>query len=148
MMPKEEDLKKAPILVVEDTAMIRVLLTRHLKTAGFTNVLEANDGQQALEVLAKEPVELVLLDINMPVLDGYGTLEKIKADPSLKDLTVIMVTAVDKIESVAQCIQMGASDYMPKLFNPILLNARILSCLEKRWLQKELLRLWAGTEVS
>ncbi len=141
MIPDPSLLKQAPILVVEDTQMIRVLLIRHLKSEGFTNILEAPDGQQALDILATTPVELVLLDINMPVLDGVATLERIKADPALKDLIVIMVTAVDKIESVAHCIQLGAEDYMPKLFNPILLNARILSCLEKRWLRRELTRL-------
>lgn len=141
MTPDPSLLKQAPILVVEDTQMIRVLLVRHLKTEGFTNILEAADGQQALDILTAQPVELVLLDINMPVLDGVATLQRIKSDPVLKDLIVIMVTAVDKIESVAQCIQLGAEDYMPKLFNPILLNARILSCLEKRWLRRELQRL-------
>lgn len=133
--------RDASILVVEDTQMIRVLMLRHLKHAGFTQVHEAVDGQAALDLLAKTTVDLVLLDINMPVLDGFATLSKIKENPDWKDVVVIMVTAVDKIEAVAECIQKGAEDYMPKLFNPILLNARIETCLERQFLRKEVEKL-------
>lgn len=138
--------KEATILVVEDTNMMRVLLVRYLKQAGFHNVLEVVNGQEAIDLLADRMVDLILLDINMPVLDGYGALEKIKADERLAPIPVIMITAVDAIESVAKCIEMGAEDYMPKLFNPILLNSRIESCLEKQWLKKRLAELEsAGT---
>jgi len=123
----------AKILIVEDTQMMRVLMTRYLKQAGFQEIMEVADGQQALDLLKETPVDLVLLDINMPVLDGYQTLEAIQADDRLREIPVIMITAVDAIESVARCIEMGAEDYMPKLFNPILLKSRILSCLEKRF---------------
>jgi DNA-binding response OmpR family regulator len=94
------------------------------------------DGQQALDYLANHPVDLILLDINMPVMDGYTTLERLKADPALREIAVIMITSVDSIESVARCIEMGADDYMPKLFNPILLNARMATCLELRNLRR------------
>ena len=135
------DLKSAILLAVEDTNMMRVLLVRHLKQAGYTDITEAVDGQAALDVLAEKPIDLILLDINMPVLDGYATLERIKADEKLRDIPVIMITAVDSIESVAKCIEMGAEDYLPKLFNPILLNSRIQSCLEKRWLHRRVAEL-------
>jgi DNA-binding response OmpR family regulator len=77
----------------------------------------------------------------MPVLDGYAALEKIKSDDRWRDVSVIMVTAVDKIESVAKCIQFGAEDYMPKLFNPLLLQARIEGALEKQFLRRRVLEL-------
>jgi len=136
-----EDLKAAPILVVDDQNMFRVLLTRHLRQSGFTDVAEVVNGQEALDLLAQRRFDLVLLDINMPVLDGYATLEKIRSDEKLREMAVIMVTAQDELESVARCIQAGADDYMPKLFNSILLNARILSCLELYRLRRRLREL-------
>jgi adenylate cyclase len=135
------DIKSCSILVVEDTKMIRLLLLRHLQQEGYKNVLTAENGREALEILQSTPVDLVLLDIQMPVLDGYQTLEKLRADENLRDMAVIMITAVDKIESVARCIQMGAEDYMPKLFNPILLNARIESCLRRKLMGRRIKEL-------
>lgn len=135
-VPTFED---ATILIVEDTQMMRVLMSRYLKQAGFQNIIETQNGQEGLEALNAHQIDLVLLDINMPVMDGYQALEAIRADAKWKELPVIMITAVDDIESVARCIEMGAEDYMPKLFNPILLKSRILSCLEKRfWKAKAL----------
>ncbi len=128
--------RESTILVVDDSVMMRVLMTRLLKQTGFANILEAENGQIGLDVLHSHQVDLVLLDIQMPVMDGYKTLELIKADPELKDVSVIMVTAVELIESVARCIEMGADDYMPKLFNSILLTAKIESSLELRYLRR------------
>ena len=127
--------RKARILVVEDTNMMRVMMLRHLSQAGYENVDSVEDGQQCLDYIAERPVDLILLDIQMPVLNGYDTLKAIKADPKYKDIAVIMVTAVDNIESVAQCIADGAEDYMAKLFNPILLTAKIDTSLELRHLR-------------
>ena len=135
--------KRAKILVVEDTVMMRVLMERHLKQAGFPNVQLVENGKAALELLAAEPIDLVLLDIQMPVMDGYETLKRIRANSALGDPAVIIVTVVDKIESVAQCIADGAEDYMPKLFNPILLTAKITTCLELRYLRKRVRELEA-----
>ncbi len=143
-MSHSPEFKDAKVLVVEDTNMMRVLLVRYLKQAGFLKVHETINGQEALDYLDGNPVDLILLDINMPILDGYETLERIKADEKLRDIPVIMITAVDAIESVARCIEMGAEDYMPKLFNPILLNSRIGSCLEKRWLKRRVAELEAA----
>ena len=131
------------ILVVEDTKMMRVLMSRYLKQVGFKKVLECENGQEALDLLEHQTVNLVLLDIHMPVLDGYKTLEAIKKNEKLASIPVIMITAVDKIESIATCIEIGAIDYMPKLFNPILFNNRILTCLDNQYLRKENERLKA-----
>ncbi len=138
-----EEYKKRIILVVEDTRMMRVLMTRHLAQAGFTNILQCENGQEALDILQEQPVDLILLDIQMPVLDGYQTLEAIKDNPKLAGIPVIMITAVDKIESIATCIEKGAIDYMPKLFNPILLNCRIFACLENQYLKRQVKELKA-----
>jgi DNA-binding response OmpR family regulator len=141
-----DEYKDRVILVVEDTNMMRVLMTRYLSQAGFRNVLECVNGQEALDLLRSQKVDLVLLDIQMPVLDGYETLEAVKKDESLCEIPVIMITAVEKIESIAKCIEIGAVDYMPKLFNPILLNRRILSCLENQHLKRQLKELTATSK--
>lgn len=132
------DLKSFSILIVEDTQMMRLLMLKLLKELGYANVAAVTNGQEALDLLRTRPIDLVLLDIQMPVLDGYETLKRMKADPRLKLISVLMVTAVEKIESVAKCIEMGAEDYLPKLFNPLLLNARIQSCLEKKILRERI----------
>ena len=121
----------ARVLIVDDTALKRALMSRHLTESGFEHVAEVEDGKQAIEYLENNKVDLILLDIMMPVMNGFQTLEQLKESGKLDDLAVVMVTAVDEIESVAQCIELGASDYMPKLFNPILLNVRIESNLER-----------------
>jgi len=117
------------ILVVDDNQLNRTLLNRALTTAGYS-VSTAVDGEQALQRLLAEPaVDVVLLDILMPVLDGYDTLARIKADPALGRLPVIMITAVDELDSVVRCIEMGATDYLPKPFNAAVLRARINASL-------------------
>ena len=138
------NLKDSVILIVDDMVMMRVLMRRFLQQSGFTRVLDAENGQLGLDALHAQKVDLVLLDIQMPVLDGYQTLERIKADPSLQDVCVIIVTAVEEIESVARCIEMGADDYMPKLFNPILLNAKMQTSLELRYLRSRVRELEGG----
>jgi len=124
------------ILVVDDNEMNRDLLTRRLGLKGY-EVLTAHDGLSALEILKSHRVDLVLLDIMMPNLDGYQVLENIKADEYLADLPVIMITAVDEIDSAVKCIEMGADDYLTKPFNGILLGARINASLEKHRLRKQ-----------
>jgi len=124
------------ILVVDDNEMNRDLLTRRLQRQGH-EVLTAHDGLGALEVLNSRRVDLVLLDIMMPNLDGYQVLEKMKADEYLADLPVIMITAVDELDSAVKCIEMGADDYLTKPFNAILLGARISASLEKHHLRRQ-----------
>jgi putative two-component system response regulator len=124
------------ILVVDDNEMNRDLLVRRLKRQGH-EVLTANDGLAALEILNSHRVDLVLLDIMMPNLDGYQVLEKMKADEYLMDLPVIMITAVDEVDSAVKCIELGADDYLTKPFNAVLLGARINASLEKNQLRKQ-----------
>jgi class 3 adenylate cyclase/CheY-like chemotaxis protein len=100
-------------------------------------VLTADDGQQALDTLASHDVDLVLLDIMMPNLDGYQVLERRRAEPALRDIPFIMISAADDQDSVIRCVEMGAEDYLPKPFDPVLLRARIGACLEKKRLHDQ-----------
>jgi DNA-binding response OmpR family regulator len=122
------------VLVVDDERLNRMLLRRALEAEGRL-VSEAPDGNVALEVLRSETVDVVLLDIMMPNLDGYATLEVIKADPSLDHLPVIIISGVDEIESVVRCIEMGATDYLPKPFEPAILRARVDASLAAKRLR-------------
>jgi signal transduction histidine kinase len=119
------------ILVVDDIAVNRDLLRRRLEPQGYV-VTEAGDGRQALEIVRSQPFDLVLLDIMMPEVDGYQVLREIKAEPTLRAIPVIMISALDEIQSVVRCIEMGAEDYLPKPFDPVLLRARVGACLEKK----------------
>jgi len=121
--------------------MNRDLLSRRLKQLGHS-VEMAENGRQALEKIAAEEFDLVLLDIMMPEVDGYSVLETLRENGTLDRLPVIMISAVSEIESVVRCVEMGATDYLPKPFNPVLLRARVNATLEKKRLRdKE--RLWA-----
>jgi two-component system cell cycle response regulator len=123
------------VLVVDDSAMNRMILTKALTADGHTSVT-AENGLQALELLASDDgssVDVVLLDLEMPELDGYETLTRIKSDERLRHLPVIVITSVDERESVVRCIENGATDYLPKPFDAPLLRARLNSSLaEKR----------------
>jgi two-component system cell cycle response regulator len=124
------------LLVVDDNSMNRIMLSRYLTKLGYRSSL-AENGRQALEKLQTEPFDLVLLDVQMPEMDGYAVLEHLKAKPSLRDIPVIMISAVDELESVVKCIELGAQDYLPKPFNPVLLRARLTVCLERKWLRDQ-----------
>ena len=124
------------LLVVDDNSMNRIMLSRYITKLGYRSSL-AENGQQALEKLQAEPFDLVLLDVQMPEMDGYQVLEQLKADPRLRDIPVIMISAVDELESVVKCIELGAQDYLPKPFNPVLLRARLTACLERKWLRDQ-----------
>ncbi len=125
------------ILVVDDTAFNRQLLTRLLKGIGH-EPLEAGDGRAALELLRDPeiaPVDVILLDIVMPEMDGYETLAALKSDPALRELPVIVISGVDELESVVRCIEMGAADYLPKTVDPAILRARIAASLGQKRLR-------------
>jgi adenylate cyclase len=124
----------ASILVVDDSAVNRATLTMGLERDGH-RVTTADNGRQALELLASSPFDAVLLDIVMPELDGYGVLEQMKADANLRSIPVIVITAVDDVASAVRCIEMGADDYLTKPFDPIVLRARITAGLRKKRLQ-------------
>jgi len=126
------------LLVVDDNEMNRDLLSRQLERQGHS-VVVAENGQQALELLQAQPFDLMLLDIMMPEMNGYQVLEILKRDNTLREMPVIMISALGEMDSVIRCIEMGAEDYLPKPFNPVLLKARIGACLEhKRFHDKEL----------
>src|SRR5207247_6581844 len=114
------------------------ILARRLAREGYTRVATADDGRQALALLQEQPFDLVLLDIMMPEVNGYEVLERLKADERLRHIPVIMISAVDQIESVIRCIELGAEDYLPKPFNPTLLRARVGATLEKKRLRDEI----------
>jgi CheY-like chemotaxis protein len=125
------------VLVVDDSSVNCRILQRALGTEGYHAVL-AEDGERALDLLRASvppPVDLVLLDILMPKLDGYETLSAIKTDPALRHLPVIMITAVDETESAVRCIELGATDYLPKPFNAAVLRARIGASLAAKRLR-------------
>jgi DNA-binding response OmpR family regulator len=127
----------AALLVVDDIDDNRFALTRRLARQGYLNVTTAVDGRQALELLNSKPFDLVLLDIMMPTVNGYEVLAQMKASSSLRHIPVIMISAVDEIESVIRCIELGAEDYLPKPFNPTLLRARVGACLERKRLHDQ-----------
>lgn len=122
------------ILVVDDNRVNRLKLSLSLEQQGHTVAL-AEDGQQALDMLKVQPFDVVLLDIIMPGLDGYQVLERVKGDPKLRDIPIIVISALDEIDSAVRCIEIGAEDYLPKPFNPVLLRARLNSSLQKKKLR-------------
>src|SRR6266566_3753259 len=135
---------EAALLVVDDIEDNRFALSRRLARQGYLNVTTAADGRQALELLNSRPFDLVLLDIMMPNVNGYEVLAAMKADERLRHIPVIMISAVDELDSVIRCIELGAEDYLPKPFNPTLLRARVGACLEKKRLHDELAE-WTRT---
>ncbi|WP_449417695.1 adenylate/guanylate cyclase domain-containing protein [Phormidium nigroviride] len=124
------------VLVVDDNEVNRDLLARRLQRQGH-KVQVAEDGILALEMMRSHPFDLVLLDIMMPQMNGYQVLEHLKADDKLRYIPVIMISAVDDIDSIVRCIELGAEDYLSKPFNPVLLKARISACLEKKRLRDQ-----------
>jgi CheY-like chemotaxis protein len=124
------------LLVVDDNSMNRIMLSRYISKLGYQATLVEN-GRQALDRLQGEPFDLVLLDVDMPEMEGYQVLEQLKADPRLRDIPVIMISAVEELESVVTCIELGAQDYLPKPFNPVLLRARLTACLGRKRLRDQ-----------
>jgi len=124
----------ARILVVDDVEMNRDLLARRVRRLGHT-VTMAGDGEQALAVLRAESVDVVLLDIMMPKMNGYEVLETMAGDERLREVPVIMISAVDEKESIARCIELGADDYLPKPFDPVILQARLGASLARKRLR-------------
>jgi class 3 adenylate cyclase len=141
---------KGELLVVDDNRVNRLLLGRTLEQLGH-RVAFAENGRQALEALRAHPADLVLLDIEMPEMNGYETLEALQADAKLRDIPVVMMSSIEEIDSVARCIELGAEDYLFKPVNPVLLRARVAASLEKKRLrdqQRELFRKFATAEVA
>lgn len=124
------------ILIVDDQEHNRLILHDQITALGHKTLL-AENGLSALAQVAKHPPDLILLDIMMPEMDGFEMLERLKADSSTRHIPVVIITAVDELESVARCVGMGADDYISKPFNPTLLNARIDACLDKKRLHDQ-----------
>jgi len=121
----------ARLLVVDDDPINRRLLASYLKREGH-EVATANDGAEGWALLQREPFDIALLDVLMPELDGYGVLERMQADPVLCHVRVIMISSVEETDSIVRCIELGADDYLPKPFSPVLLRARISAGLGRK----------------
>jgi adenylate cyclase len=122
---------QANVLVVDDDSVNRLLLSRSVEQEGH-RCATAGDGRQALEILRTEAFDVVLLDVVMPEIDGFEVLAQMQADGELRHIPVIMISALEDIESVVRGIELGAEDYLPKPFNPMLLRARINGCLTRK----------------
>jgi adenylate cyclase len=122
------------ILVVDDMEANRALLSRRLGRDGHT-VVTTGDGLSALELLGTREFDLVLLDLMMPDINGFDVLRRLKEDPALRHIPVIMISALDEIDSIVRCIEAGAEDYISKPFDPVLLGARIDASLERKRLR-------------
>lgn len=149
-MSREHNGEKGNLLVVDDNRVNRLLVARTLEQLGH-RVAFAENGRQALDALRAHGADLVLLDIEMPEMNGYQTLEALRADAKLRDIPVVMMSSVEEVDSVARCIEMGAEDYLFKPVNAVLLRARVAASLEKKRLRdqhRELFRKFATTEVA
>ncbi len=135
------------ILAVDDDPLNCDMLASRLTRQGHS-VTTAADGLEVLDKVRRGRFDLVLLDVMMPGLDGYGTLVQLKADDQLRHLPVIMISALDDLSSVVRCIEAGAEDYLPKPFNATLLRARIGACLEKKALRDQELELYQNLVLS
>jgi class 3 adenylate cyclase len=127
--------EQAAVLVVDDDPVTRSMLSRRLEQDGH-DVTLSEDGSQALDLVHGQAFDVILLDVLMPGLDGYQVLERLKGDPKHRHIPVVMVTAVDDIESAVRCIELGADDYLSKPIDPVLLGARINAGLTKKRLHE------------
>lgn len=125
------------VLVVEDEDFNRRLILRQLQKEGFDSLVEAEDGAKALEFLRDNPVDLVLLDLEMPRTNGFDVLREMKSDMRLRDIPVLMISGSDEQENIIKCIELGADDFLPKPFDPVLLRARMGACLERKRLSDQ-----------
>jgi class 3 adenylate cyclase len=140
----------ARLLVVDDNKVNRLLLARNLELQGHS-VASAENGRVALEMLRRESFDLVLLDMEMPEMDGFQVLEQLVNDLNLRDLPVIVTSSLEGVANIVRCIELGAEDYLTKPVNPVLLKARIGASLEKKRLrdqQKAMVRRFATPEVA
>ena len=140
----------ARVLLVEDNKVNRLLLARSVQLLGH-RVTSAENGRVALALMREQAFDLVLLDIAMPEMDGFEVLTQMFADPALRDLPVLVTSALEGLNNVVRCIELGAEDYLAKPVNPVLLKARLNASLEKkrlRDLQRDLVRRFATAEVA
>ncbi len=131
---RRPDAESGRVLAVDDNEMNRDVLSRRLQREGHT-VAVAPGGAEALEMARSQPFDVILLDIVMPGMNGLQVLEQLKADPQLQHIPVVMISALDEMDSVVRSIEIGAEDYLPKPFEPAILRARVGACLEKKRLR-------------
>lgn len=132
---RNPDLRRGRVLVVDDDPLNRKLLEKSLQRDRL-EVLVASGGKEGLELLGTTEVDVVLLDILMPDLDGIEVLGRMKSDPELRHVPVVMISGLDDIESVVRCIEIGADDFLPKPFDPVILRARVNAGLDRMRLQR------------
>ena len=125
---------KPLILIVDDEPFNVDYLEQELEDLDYDTISAAN-GQEALDQVAAHAPDMILLDIMMPILDGFGVLERLKANEQWRDIPVVVISAMSDMDSVARGIEMGAEDYLPKPFDPVLLEARLTAGLEKKRLR-------------
>jgi len=113
------------ILVVDDFKTMRKIIKNILTQLGFKNIIEADDGTTALELLKKQKVDLIISDWNMPKMNGLELLKSIRSDDSLKDIRFIMVTAEAQKENVIEAIKHGVNQYVVKPFTPKTLKEKL-----------------------
>lgn len=128
-------LSDAQILVVDDSRLMRIVLTKALQELGFTHITEATNGREAIKKLKEKPYDLMLLDMEMPEMNGDEVLLAKSADPKLKEVPTIVISASEHIDLAVKCIEAGAEDYLIKPPNPTLLRARVNTSLEKKRLR-------------
>ncbi|MBI3151664.1 MAG: response regulator [Chloroflexi bacterium] len=143
-------LEPARLLVVDDNSVNRMVLSRSLEQEGHL-VETAENGQEGLEKFRTGTFDLMLLDIEMPIMNGFEVLESCLNDVDLRQIPIIMTSAMDELDAVVKCVELGAEDYLTKPINPILLRARVNASLEKKRLrdeQRKLFRTFATKEVA
>lgn len=128
--------RQASVLVVDDNEDNRDMLARRVRRMGHT-VVEADNGRVALDKLQERSFDLVLLDIMMPEMNGFQVLEQVRHDPRWRHIPVVVISALDDMDSVVRCVELGAEDYLFKPFNTVLLTARVAACLDKKWLRDQ-----------
>jgi adenylate cyclase len=130
-----DSIQSMHVLVVDDSRTLRMLLIRELNAIGIVKITEAVNGQDAMNKIHAEQFDLMLIDMEMPELDGLEVLKLVKADTLLRNLPVIVISGAEQFDKTVECIQVGAEDYLPKPFNSVLLRARVFSSLEKKRLR-------------
>ena len=120
-----------PILVVDDQMTNRLKLTIAIEKLGH-EVIAVADGVECMQALHRQAIDLVLLDLLMPNMSGFDVLKAMKEDEKLSHIPVVVISAVSEAESMAAAIELGAEEFLPKNFNPIILHARVNACLEKK----------------
>lgn len=130
-----DSIQSMHVLVVDDSRTLRMLLIRELNAIGIVKITEAVNGQDAMDKIHAEQFDLMLIDMEMPELDGLEVLKLVKADALLRYLPVIVISGAEQFDKTVECIQVGAEDYLPKPFNSVLLRARVFSSLEKKRLR-------------